>query len=119
MKKIAILTCLRANECCTGASCFSALHRRRAHFSAYEGEEVELAAFWSCNGCGRPVEGDRGMAEKIERLLREGIDVLHVGVCTQRRSRENPGERHECPTITEICRIFEDKGVTVVRGTHG
>ena len=118
MKKIAILTCLKANSCCTGASCFTALNRRRDSFAPYEGEEVELLAFWKCNGCGHPVEGDPGLQEKIERLLKEGVEVLHLGVCTQVRSRDNPRQRRECPTITDICRRFEEKGVAIVRGTH-
>lgn len=118
MKKIAILTCLKAHSCCTGASCFTALNRRRDSFSPYEEEEVELLAFWTCNGCGHTVEGDSGLQEKIERLLKEGVEVLHLGVCTQMRSREDFRKRYECPTITEICWRFEERGVAIVRGTH-
>ena len=110
--KIAMLNCLRANEVCAGCACLSAFYQRRAAFARYAGTEVELAAFLRCNGCGRPPEEDAGMLEKLDRLKAEGVETVHLGVCT----REKGGE--ECPTITALGRLLEIRGISVVRGTH-
>ena len=114
MKKIAILRCLHSNDVCTGAACFDAFNNKKAYFAEYQ-EELQLVAFWSCNGCG-PLEFDKiGLEEKIERILACKIDALHIGVCTQIKEK---GIVKECPVITEIARRFEEKGIRVVRGTH-
>ena len=50
MKKIVVLRCLKAEENCTGASCLKAFNNKSAYFSRYADQEIELAAFMSCNG---------------------------------------------------------------------
>lgn len=112
MKKIAMLNCLKANEVCTGAACFKAFNLKQKHFEIYKDEEIELAAYMRCNGCGKEPSKDDGMIEKIERLRKEGVEVVHVGVCTQN------GAGEECKTITEISSMLEEKGIKVIRGTH-
>lgn len=114
MKKIAILNCRNAIRVCTGASCFKALNTRTGKFGQYAGEEVELCAFWYCNGCNVP-EDDAGLREKIERIKSLGIERLHLGVCTRLNAR---ADGPECPTITRIAEELEKAGITVVRGTH-
>lgn len=52
------------------------------------------------------------MLEKLDRLKAEGVETVHLGVCT----REKGGE--ECPTITALARLLEMRGISVVRGTH-
>ena len=52
------------------------------------------------------------MLEKLDRLKSEGVEAVHLGVCTQ----EAGGE--ECPTITALARLLEMRGISVVRGTH-
>ena len=46
------------------------------------------------------------------RLVSEKISVIHVGVC---RLNE---EKKECPRITQICGLIEERGIKVIRGTH-
>ena len=112
--RIAILRCLHSNDVCTGAACFDAFNHKKAHFAQYE-EDLELVAFWSCNGCGEAKFSPVGLEEKIARLFNMSIDVLHIGVCTQMRKNNVVVE---CPTITAIAKRFEGKGIKVVRGTH-
>lgn len=52
MKKIAILRCLKTSASCAGTGCFRAFNERSEGFKKYDGEEVQLAAMWICNGCG-------------------------------------------------------------------
>lgn len=115
MKKIGILTCIQSNQVCTGAGCLNAFYRRSDFFQAY-GEDTMLGAFMTCNGCesdGIPdPQEDPGMLEKIERLTQEGIDTIHVGVCRIQRNGQ------ECPRMTQICRLINRQGITVLRGTH-
>lgn len=78
MKKIAILNCRNAICVCAGASCLHALNSRTGKFGRYEGEEVELCAFWYCNGCDMP-DDDAGLREKIDRVKSLGIESMHLG----------------------------------------
>ena len=115
MKKIGILTCLNSNDVCTRAGCLSAFRERRDFFSGYP-EDTILAAVMTCNGCKEtnakePAE-DEGILEKADRLVSEKISVIHVGVC---RLNE---EKKECPRITQICGLIEERGIKVIRGTH-
>ena len=110
MKKIAMLNCLKANDVCTGAACMKAFRERRAGFERYAGEDLELIAFMRCSGCDKPVE-DRGMQEKLERLVAEGTETVHIGVCAQMN-----GER--CSTIEKCAEWLEARGVGIVWRTH-
>ena len=79
-------------------------------------EDTILAAVMTCNGCKEtnakePAE-DEGILEKADRLVSEKISVIHVGVC---RLNE---EKKECPRITQICGLIEERGIKVIRGTH-
>lgn len=112
VKKIGMLNCLRANEVCTGAACMKAYQERAKSFAAYTGQETALMAFMRCNGCGREPAEDKGLQEKLDRLQSIGVEVMHVGVCTKNR------EGKECPTITKIISMLEERGIEVVRGTH-
>lgn len=115
MKKIGILTCIHANEVCTGAGCLKAFHGKTDFFQDYSAD-TQLAAFMTCNGCSkeRPQEPgeDPGILEKVDRLVKEEITAMHMGVCRMTK------EKKECGRITEICRLIEEKGIQVIRGTH-
>ena len=70
----------------------------------------------TCNGCKGanptdPIE-DKGILEKIDRMVSEKISAIHVGVCRL------PDGKHECPRMTQICNMIEERGIKVVRGTH-
>ena len=112
MKKIAIVTCLKANDVCTGAACLEALYARRAYFSEYEGEEVKLCAFMRCSECGVDPEEHRGMMEKLERLLKSGVETAHIGVCAKKR------DGSICPQMQKTADWLEEHGIRVVWGTH-
>ncbi len=114
MKHIAILTCLDACKVCTGAGCFQAWNSRSRGFSPYAGEDVQLDAFFHCNGCdSRPAE-DPGMIEKLDRLQSLGVSVVHTGVCT----RKAPDRSEYCPNIAQIIAMLEQRGIRVIHGTH-
>ena len=114
MKKIGIITCIRSNDVCTRAGCLKAFHNRTATFSDYD-TETELAVLMTCNGCAEynPLkpEEDPGMQEKLERLKKEEIEVMHAGACRLHKGVE-------CARMTEICDLIEKMGIRVVRGTH-
>lgn len=109
--KIAILNCLKANEVCTGAACLKAFNGKTRHFEAYAQEPLELVAMARCNGCEAGVND--GFREKLDRIVSEGAEVCHFGVCTVQRSTGR-----ECPTISEAAAYLEARGVKIVRGTH-
>ena len=77
--KIGILTCARSNDVCTRAGCLRAFNERSAFFSDYD-DKVILSALMTCNGCTRdnPLSPDQdpNVAEKIERLVKEGIETV-------------------------------------------
>ena len=55
-------------------------------------------AFAHCNGCDSDPADDKGMQEKLDRLQKIGVDMVHTGVCTM-MGRDNPTQ---CPKITAI-----------------
>lgn len=114
MKKIVIITCPKADEVCTAAGCFLALNQRKSAFERYYGEEVELEAFMKCSGCGHYPENDKGLQEKIERILSLHPDAIHLGICCC----HDGTDRELCREIEELIPLFQKEGIEVVRGTH-
>ncbi|MGN0627583.1 MAG: CGGC domain-containing protein [Oscillospiraceae bacterium] len=114
MKQIAILTCRKACNVCTGALCFHAWNMKSHGFARYAGEEVSLAAFFHCNGCDSDPETDPGMLEKIERLEKIGVDTVHIGVCAV----TDMETKALCPTIEKIASMLRERKIEVVRETH-
>ena len=109
--KIAMINCLKANEVCTGAGCLNAFNRKSRHFSRYGAEPLELVALARCNGCEAGI--DSGFREKLDRIISEGAQVCHLGVCTvDRRTGQ------ECPVICQAADYLAAKGIAIVRGTH-
>ncbi|MEW9125065.1 MAG: CGGC domain-containing protein [Thermotaleaceae bacterium] len=110
MKNIAILTCLKASEVCTGASCLESFFKRQHAFANYD-EELNLKAFWHCNGCEKNPNSCQGLNEKIERLKKIGVTHIHVGICAF-------GEKYACKIMDEIIDMLKERGFQVVLGTH-
>ena len=112
--KIGTITCVRSNEVCARVGCLGAFYNRSGSFAVYD-EDTVLAAMMTCNGCTRDnpkqPEEDPGILEKIERLQKEKIEVMHAGAC-----RLHGGK--ECPRLARICDMIEKAGIRVVRGTH-
>lgn len=118
MKKIAILRCLKTSASCAATGCFTAFNDKDKAFKRYEGEEVQLAAMWTCNGCGNDLlENQAGIETKIARMAKNNISVVHLSSCTK-KANEN-GEKVLCPNIENIVRRLQALGITVVEGTHG
>ena len=115
MRKIAIAACLQANDVCAGCGCLNAFNDRTRHFSRYAGEEVRLTAFMRCSHClkegGDPME-DAGFAEKLQRLVDEGVLTVHIGVCAGRDAES------ACPGMAQMARAFAARGLEVIWGTH-
>jgi len=109
--KIAILNCLKANDVCAGASCLKAFNTKTRHFAEYGDAPLELVAFARCSGCEAGI--DDGFREKLDRIVEEGAEVCHLGVCTV-----SFDTKKECPTITKAAEYLEAHGVRIVRGTH-
>lgn len=114
MKKIAILTCLDACKVCTGASCLTAWNGRKRHFARYASEDVCLSAFFHCNGCGTDLRSDAGMLEKLDRLQSEGVETVHLGVCTV-KDRENGAL---CPVMETVQDMLRERQIQTILGTH-
>lgn len=114
MKRIALLTCPKAENVCTGGGCFAALNSRTKAFTLYKGEDVEVLAFMKCSGCGHFPGRDDGLDEKIRYILESHPDVVHLGICCCHDARG----KVLCEEISALSRIFEDHGISVVRGTH-
>ncbi len=114
MKTIVFLTCPRAENVCTGAGCFSAFYGRTQRFAAYGDEPLRVGAFMKCSGCGHFPGKDKGLDEKIERILAMKPDAVHLGICCCHDGRD----RTVCPEVEAIAEIFQKAGIPVVRGTH-
>lgn len=113
MKKIAILRCLNKAESCTGSGCLKSMREKSKAFSPYAGEETELCAFFTCNGCARDPETDEALLKKLDRLQKMGIDVLHTAGCTAK------GEAGAwCENVAKIACLARARGIAVVHGTH-
>lgn len=114
MRKIAIVCCLGANDVCAGCACLNAFYDRRRSFERYAGEELRLTAFMRCSHCvkdGDPLS-DPGFVEKLERLVSEGTQTVHIGICAGRE------EETACPGMKKAAAAFREKGLEVVWGTH-
>jgi len=106
MKKIGIIICDRWRTC-AGGKCLRALEERKGAFSRYEGEEVELAGYTTCDGCpGGNVE--YAPAE----MKKNGVEVIHLA--TGLLVGYPP-----CPFIDDFKKFIEEKfDMEVVLGTH-
>lgn len=114
MKKIAMLVCANSvGSVCTGAACMKAFNECSGAFSQYRAENLELAAFFQCNGCQSEFAQDENLQKKIHRILEIHPDAVHLGVCTLHK---DSGLR--CETIQKMSHIFLENGISVINGTH-
>lgn len=117
MKKIAVLRCLRVSTSCSGSGCLRAMNERTAAFERYGEEPLQLAAFWTCNGCGEyKLPNQEGIQKKIVRMQKLGIDALHVSNCAMPKDAD--GNRKMCAVIAEIVQELQKAGIEIVEGTH-
>jgi predicted metal-binding protein len=104
--KIGIIICDRWRRC-AGGKCLRAMKERTGAFSRYEDEDLELAAYTTCDGCpGGNVE--YAPAE----MKKNGVEVVHLA--TGLLVGYPP-----CPFIDDFVRFIGVKyGMEVVIGTH-
>ena len=104
--KIGIIICDRYRRC-AGGKCFRAIKQREGAFKRYEGKEVELVGYTSCNGCpGGNVE------YTVDEMMGNGAEVIHLA--TGLIVGYPP-----CPYITTFKEYIHIKyGIEVVYGTH-
>jgi predicted metal-binding protein len=104
--KIGIIICDRYRTC-AGGKCFRALRNREGAFSIYEGKDVELVGYTSCDGCpGGNVE------YVVDEMTRNGAEVIHLA--TGLLVGYPP-----CPYIDTFTKFLEQRyKIKVVSGTH-
>ncbi|KYZ76119.1 hypothetical protein AXX12_06660 [Anaerosporomusa subterranea] len=74
--KIAILVREETMQRCTGKGCLNAFFQRKDAFARY-GDEAELVTFSHSGG---------DIDHKIEMMLKNGVDVVHLSSCTRGKS---------------------------------
>ena len=104
--KLGIIICNRYHTC-AGGKCLRAMHERAGAFSRYEGQEVELVGYTTCDGCpGGNIE--YAPAE----MKKNGAEVIHLA--TGMLVGYPP-----CPRINQFKKFIKEKyDMEVVTGTH-
>ncbi len=104
--KIGIIICDRYRTC-AGGKCLRSMRNREGAFSVYEGREVELVGYTTCNGCpGGNIEYTG------EEMVKNGAEVIHLA--TGMLVGYPP-----CPRIDTFKEYLEKRyHVKVVLGTH-
>ncbi len=105
-RKIGIIICDRYGRC-AGGKCFRSMREREGAFARYEGQDVELVGYTTCDGCpGGNVE------YCVDEMMKNGVEVVHLA--TGLIVGYPP-----CPRITQFHDYIETKyGIECVYGTH-
>ena len=115
MKRIAVLRCLKSSSHCSGAGFLKILFNKEKVYSKYKEEDIQLAAFWTCNGCGDISLGDEeGLRRKIASMERFSVDVVHLSHCVFKKKTD--GSEGICPQVSAIVSELEKIGVRVEKG---
>ncbi|MBN2179224.1 MAG: CGGC domain-containing protein [Deltaproteobacteria bacterium] len=103
---VGIIICDRYRRC-AGGKCFRSLREREGAFSRYQGTEVEVVGYTSCDGCpGGNIE------YAVDEMKKNGVEVIHFA--TGLVVGYPP-----CPSLTYFRDFIEKKyGLEVVYGTH-
>ncbi len=104
--KVGIIICHRYRTC-AGGKCLRSMRNREGAFSIYEGKEIELVGYTTCNGC------PGGNIEYAgEEMVKNGAQVIHLA--TGLLVGYPP-----CPSIEYFKDFLEKRySVEVVLGTH-
>jgi predicted metal-binding protein len=104
--KIGIIICNRYHTC-AGGKCFRSLREREGAFRLYEGRDVQLIGYTTCDGCpGGNVE------YAPEEMKKNGAQVIHLA--TGLVVGYPP-----CPHIDDFVDLIEKHhGLKAVVGTH-
>jgi len=104
--KVGIIICDRYRRC-AGGKCLRSLKNREGAFSRYQGMDVELVGYTTCDGCpGGNVE------YAVGEMLANGAEKIHLA--TGLVVGYPP-----CPYITYFHDFIQERyGLEVVYGTH-
>ena len=104
--KIGIIICNRYHTC-AGGKCFRSAQAREGAFRLYQGREVAVVGYTTCDGCpGGNVE------YAPEEMKKNGAEVVHLA--TGLVVGYPP-----CPYIDDFCKFIHNRyGLTAVIGTH-
>ena len=104
--KIGIIICDRYRRC-AGGKCFRSVKNREGAFSRYQGMDVEVVGYTSCDGCpGGNIE------YAVDEMKSNGAEKIHLA--TGLIVGYPP-----CPYITYFHDFIQERyGLEVVYGTH-
>jgi predicted metal-binding protein len=104
--KIGIIICDRYRRC-AGGKCFRSVQNREGAFERYQGKEVEVVGYTSCEGCpGGNIE------YAVDEMMSNGATVIHLA--TGMIVGYPP-----CPSITYFHDFIKARySLEVVYGTH-
>lgn len=113
MKRIAIFTCLKTTAECAGCGCMKAYNRKTGTFEEYANQEVELLSFFQCSRCieQEGAEPDKNLIKKLDRLVSESVQKVHIGICTKKNGVK-------CPGAKMVQQLLQERGIATVEGTH-
>lgn len=107
-EKIAVMHCRKIGRDCTGSGCFSAFYEHRGAFAQWQGQDVQLAAFFDCSGCDADKHSDPDFLKKLNRLKELNIRCLHLATCCVKH----------CQQLSEIQAELGKEGIPFVTGSH-
>lgn len=125
LKKIGIFVCGEVSKNCIGTGCLRTFNERKDSFEHLNDQEVILAGFNNCIGCGEKYNRDKSGLEKvknpddynfplkaldkkIQKFKTAGVTEIHVSTCIRGR----------CANYENFCEAFS-KEFSVVGYTHG
>lgn len=106
MDKIGIMVCEKTTKICGGCICFSAFSKKEKSFERYKDKDVEIGAFFHCNGCNSDLVKD--LEEKVGIIKSKDIKTVHMALCI----------KVECKRYNEIKDYLIKNNFNVVEGTH-
>ncbi|WBW99090.1 CGGC domain-containing protein [Oceanirhabdus sp. W0125-5] len=106
MKKVAIYVCGEVSKKCTANGCLRTFNEKEDSFNIYKESGCQLVAFNNCNGCDE--EPVASLKEKIKKLKKAGVEVVHLSTCIRGR----------CEYYEEFAKVFS-RHFDVIGYTHG
>lgn len=105
---IAIMSCRKLINKCTGTGCFRSYYENIDSFSIYKEKNDILMSFFYCIGCKETVYEDENWKHKIKQLKNSGVDTIHIARCIE----------VECDDYSKHEKVLIKEGLNVVKGTH-
>ena len=107
MENIAIITCKKVENTWTGAGRFNAFNAKTAAFERYQGQDIQLGAYFQCTGCESDFVAENSV--RLERLIdKRDVKIIHMSVCIKAK----------CHRYKTLENGLIGLGFDVVHGTH-